>query len=293
MRRHFSIVKATALEILSEPLSLLILMSALLLSIFASAFHYHQFGDPTRMSRDAALSVMMLGGLPFVVFAAVRSLHREIESSTVQMVLVRPVSRGGFFISKCVGIAAAYFLFALTVALNTLAVVRGAEIGGDIVEKTGGIAKIWGPSLAFSTASVIVPLLLAALLNRFASFRFVLTAILLMPLFALAAALYRFNPALAARFLPVVFTSGVPAIVFLAVSAAAAVRLKANQAVSLSFLLILFSLPALGNYYLSEALAKGGSMEGAYAFWALLAALPAVAAALLSGVYLMNSKDVA
>ncbi len=293
MRRRFSIVKATALEILSEPLSLLILMAALALSIFASAFHYHQFGDPTRMSRDAGISVMLLGGLPFVVFGAVRSMRREIESSTVQMALVRPVTRGGFFVAKCCGVAAAYFLFAATVALNTLAVVRGAEIGGELVAGTGAIAKIWGFSLAFSTASVVMPLALAALLNRFASFRFVLTAVTLMPLFAFAASLYRFNPALAARYLPVAFLAAVPAAVFLVVASAAAVRLKANQAVSVCGFLIMLSLPALGNYYLSETLSKGGSMDAAYGLRALLAAIPALAAALLAGVYLMNSKDVA
>lgn len=293
MRRRFSIVKATALEILSEPLSLLILMSALTLSVFASAFHYHQFGDPTRMARDAGLSVMLLGSLPFVVFGAVRSMRREIECSTVQMALVRPVTRGGFFIAKCCGAAAAYFLFAATVALNTLAVVRGAEIGGELVAGTGAIARIWGVSLAFSTASVIMPLALAALLNRFASFRFVLTAMTLMPLFALVASIYRFNPALASRYLPVAFLAAVPAMVFLVVAAAAAVRLKAGQAVSVCGLFVLLSLPAMGNYYLSETLAKGGSMDVSYGLWAVSAAFPAIAAALLAGVYLMNSKDVA
>ena len=55
MRRWFAIAKATALEIFSEPLSLLLLLSALALVILAPALHYPQFGEPTRLARDAGL----------------------------------------------------------------------------------------------------------------------------------------------------------------------------------------------------------------------------------------------
>jgi ABC-type transport system involved in multi-copper enzyme maturation permease subunit len=291
VRRRFSIIKATALEILSEPLSLLILIFSLSLTVFASAFHYHQFGDPTRMARDAGLSVILLGGMPFVIFSAVRSLRREIESSTIHMVLVRPISRSSFFISKCLGAFLAYLLFLATVSLNALAVVRGAEIGAHIVANTGSIAKVWGISLLLAVSTIIVPLIIAAILNRFFSFRFVLTSIMLMPVFAVIASAYSFNPALAFRYLPVAFIAGLPQFVFLVVAASAAVRLKANQAVSLSLALLALSLPALGNYYLSETLSKGGSMEGLYAIYAIASAVPALLAALLSGIYLINSKD--
>lgn len=41
MRRWSAIAGATALEILSEPLSLLLLIAALTLAALAPAFHYH------------------------------------------------------------------------------------------------------------------------------------------------------------------------------------------------------------------------------------------------------------
>ena len=59
MRRFIAIAKTTALEILAEPLSLLVLTASLALAVFAPAFHYHQFGEPARMARDAGLSARM------------------------------------------------------------------------------------------------------------------------------------------------------------------------------------------------------------------------------------------
>ena len=55
MRGIMSVAKATALEILSEPLTLLVLLAALTMAVLAPAFHYHQFGEATRMARDAGL----------------------------------------------------------------------------------------------------------------------------------------------------------------------------------------------------------------------------------------------
>ena len=115
MSRLRSIAYATALEILSEPLSLLVLLAALVLTVLAPAFHYHQFGEATRMARDAGLSSVFICGAVIAVFGTIRSFRREIESGTMAMALAHPVSRTDFFLAKAIG------AFAACVAIGALA----------------------------------------------------------------------------------------------------------------------------------------------------------------------------
>ena len=51
MGSRTAIVRAALFEVLSEPLSLLLTLSALLLAIVAPVVHCHNFGEPTRGSR--------------------------------------------------------------------------------------------------------------------------------------------------------------------------------------------------------------------------------------------------
>ena len=131
-RSSLSIIKATALEVLSEPLSLLVLLAALVLTVLAPAFHYHQFGEATRMARDAGLSSVLMGGLVVAVFGTIRAFRREVESGTMAMALAHPVSRTEFFLAKTLGAGAAYLVFASIVFLTALVIVDGAAIGGLI-----------------------------------------------------------------------------------------------------------------------------------------------------------------
>ena len=108
-----SVAKSTALEILSEPMTLLVLLAALSLAVLAPAFHYHQFGEPTRMARDAGFSALFVCGTVVAVFGTIRTFRREIESGTIQMALAHSISRGAFFLAKATGALAAYLrLFA-------------------------------------------------------------------------------------------------------------------------------------------------------------------------------------
>ena len=166
MRSAVSVAKATALEILSEPLPLLVLLAALVMAVLAPAFHYHQFGEATRMSRDAGFSALFTCGSVVAVFGTIRAFRREMESGTMQMALSHPVSRGGFFIAKSLGAFVAYLAFATTVFGTSLAIVEGARVGGAVAATTGDIARLSGPFLAAGVAVMLVPLLLGAALNR-------------------------------------------------------------------------------------------------------------------------------
>ena len=293
MRRWLAIARATALEILSDPLSLLLLVAALTLTALAPAFHYHQFGEATRMARDAGLSALFTCGLLVAVFGTIRSFRREIETGTLQMALAHPVSRTVFFLAKVVGITGACAVFSAIVFLTALTIVNGAAIGGEIAAKSGDIAKIWGPSLALGLGTILLPLVIAAALNRFAQFRFVLTFFAFAVVLALAGAAYRLDLGLAGRLASVVALVFVFILAFLSLSAAAAVRFRANGAAAAAGLLFVLALPVIGNYYLPDALANGGSVSPVDFVFAVLAAVPAIAAFLLAGIGLINGKDVA
>ena len=294
LRRSISIIKATALEILSEPLSLLLLLAALVVTVLAPAFHYHQFGEATRMARDAGLSSVFTCGTVIAIFGTIRAFRREVESGTMAMALAHPVSRTGFFLSKTGGACVAYLVFTGVVFLTALVIVDGAAIGGVIAAKSGDIARLHGPNFAEGVGVIVLPLVIGAALNRFARFRFVLSsfalALLLSVVFA-GLSISR-DGAWLLRLLPVAVLIGIFTVLLLSASAAFAVRLRANAAASAAGVVLLVLLPAIGNYYMADALSKGGAVPWSYVGCAALAALPAVLFFLFLGIHFINGRDV-
>ncbi len=289
MRRWQSIARATAVEILSEPLSLLVLISSIALAVLAPAFHYHQFGEATRMARDAGFSSLFTGGAVIAVFATIRAFRREVESGTIEMALSRPVSRAAFFLSKVCGVAIAYLVLAIAVFLSASTIVHGSAVGGEIARQSGDVARLWGPSFAAGVSVILLPLVVAAALNRFARFRFCLTAcVLTLGMSVFVQSLRIFSPPtdfgisyvrMASVALPIMAYS----IMLLSASAAFSVRLRANAAASAAGVVFAISLPFVGNYYLPEALARGGGLSWCYVALAVLAMVPAILAFLMLG----------
>lgn len=291
MRRFTSIAKATALEIINEPLSLLLLTASLVLAVFAPAFHYHQFGEATRMARDSGLSALLFGGTVFVSAGVVRSIRRELESGTAAVALAHPVSRAQFLFAKAFGAYLAFALFALALGAVTVTIVNGARIGDLIARSKGDIPRLWGPSYAFGVAAVVVPYVVGAVLNRALRVRFALSAFLTSVAVALASVFYMPH-ASTLRLLPALALLWIPPAVFTMGAAAASVRLKANAAGAVVALLVALFLPFAGNYSLSEALSKDGTIPWSYVLVAALAALPAFLLAAAVGLRLVKEQDI-
>lgn len=292
MRRWRAIVRATALEIASDPLAYLITMSALALAVLAPSMHYHQFGEPSRMARDAGLSALLLGGLAHAVFSSVKAFRREIESGTMQMALAHSVSRASFFCAKLCGVLVAYLVFAATLGSAMLTMVNGAEIAGRISAETGAMVRVWGPSFSLAASALVLPPIVAAALNRFARFRFTAAATALSAVLAVAGAAYRLDVHLAMRLAPVALMLLLPPCAFAAAAAAAAVRWRANAALTACGVLFFLSLPLLGGYYLSDALSRGGRLPWSHFALAVAATAPFVAAFATAGVALLERRDV-
>ena len=272
MRRFWAIAKTTALEILAEPLSLLVLTASLAITVFAPAFHYHQFGEPSRMARDAGLSALFVGGMLFV-------------SGTAAVALSHPVSRVQFLLAKACGAYAAFALFALALCAVTAVIVNGSLIGAAVAKKTGDIPRLWGVSYACGVASVVLPYVVGAFLNRVFRFRFALSAFVTTIVIAAASLVYRPEVSLVGL-LPAMALLFVPAAFFAMAATSAAAHLKMNAASAVCAVLVAAFLPFAGNYCLSNALSRGGTIPWAYVAVAALAAVPAILAAAFAGAAL-------
>ncbi len=294
LRKSFSIIKVTALEVLSEPLTLLVLLAALVLTVLAPAFHYHQFGDPSRMARDAGFSALLMGGSVLAVFGTIRTFRREMESGTLEGALSHPISRTTFFLSKTAGIFLAYLIFAALVFGTTSVIVEGAIIGGVLAKKTGMLARIFGPCLLGGVAVIILPLVLSAILNRLLHVRFVVSSLVLSLFFSLinfGGALWLSKGSII-RLFPVAILVLLPTVILMVGAAVFSIRLKANLAASCAGIVFLVLIPAIGNYYLVDALADGGVVPYSYVGLAVLVTLPAVIAFLLLGIHLITKQDI-
>ena len=292
MRRFAAIAKATTLEIVNEPLSLLLLSASLALAVFAPAFHYHQFGEPTRMARDAGLSALLIGGTIFSVAGTLRTFRREFSSGTAAVALSHPVSRVQFLFAKALGAYAAFALFALAVGSVAATMVNGAAIGAAVAKSTGDIPRLWGPSYAFGVAAIALPFVVGAVLNRVFRVRFPLSAFMTALAISAGSIAYRPDVRTIVRMLPAEALLWIPPAFFILAASAASVRFGPSAAAAVSAACVACFLPFAGNYCLSEALAKDGTIPSLYVFAALACALPAIAAAALAGICAMKAKDV-
>ena len=291
MRRVGAIIKATALEILSEPLVFLVTIAAMSLAVIAPALHYHEFGDPSKMARDAGVSAILVGGLVIAAFGAVKTMRREIETQTALTALSLPVSRRMFFLSKTAGVFLAYLFFVITVGSVSIAAVRGAVIGGEIAARENSVARMYGPVFAFALAAIVVPFLYGAVVNHSLRRRFTLNANLCTGIIALVAMFFRFDVSVFLMTLPVYVLVALPALILLAASAAFAIRFRFNAASSLAVLVFVLFLPALGNYCVTDVVSAGESVSWVYLLVATAAVLAPVAALLYLGTVMFENAE--
>lgn len=291
MRRAGAIIKATALEILSEPLVFLVMIAAMSLAVLAPALHYHEFGDPSKMARDAGVSAILVGGLIVAAFGAVKTMRREVETQTALTALSLPVSRRMFFLAKTAGVFFAYLVFVVTVGSVSIAAVRGAVIGGEIAAREHSVARMFGPILAFALAAIVIPFVYGAVMNHSFRRRFTLHAGLCAGVLSLVAMSFRFDLGLFLKTLEVYSLVAIPALIMLAASAAFSIRFRYNTAMSLALLVFALFLPALGSYCVTDVVSAGEPVPAKYLLAAFVAVLPPVAALLYLGTKLFENAE--
>ena len=134
MRQIPTIALNAFMELVRQPVFLLLFTLAPLIMIVMAAVPYFGFGGTTtgavnfdvKMVKDGALTVTFLSGLLAAVLCASSSLANEISSGTALAVLSKPVSRLHFILGKYFGIVGAITLGAYFNLIGTLLASRQA-----------------------------------------------------------------------------------------------------------------------------------------------------------------------
>src|SRR5947209_20572243 len=110
MRQFITIATNAFMELVRQPVFLLLMTCSAAFEIFLATPYYFAFADEPKLVKNSTLAVMLLAGLIGAVLSASASLAREIRAGTVLAVLSKPVGRAKFLLAKYAGLAAALTL---------------------------------------------------------------------------------------------------------------------------------------------------------------------------------------
>jgi ABC-type transport system involved in multi-copper enzyme maturation permease subunit len=128
MRQFITIAGNAFMELIRQPIFLLLMSVSALFEAFLACVPYFGFGDDPKMVKDSALAIMFLTGLLGAVLSASASFAREIRTGTALAVLSKPVSRVQFLLAKFVGLACALTLLTY---VNLLAALLASRMAFD------------------------------------------------------------------------------------------------------------------------------------------------------------------
>src|SRR5438552_19194028 len=137
MRQIATIAANAFMELIRQPVFLLLMTSSAVFVVYLASLPYFGFGDDPKLVKDSVLAVMLLVGLLGAVLSASNSLAREIHAGTALAVLAKPVGRARFLLAKYAGLAAA--LSVLTY-VNLIACLLATRMGYDAYGSTDGLA---------------------------------------------------------------------------------------------------------------------------------------------------------
>ena len=126
MRQFITIATNAFMELVRQPVFLLLMTCSAVFEIFLATPYYFAFGDEPRLVKNSTLAVMLLAGLFGAVLSASASLAREIRTGTALAVLSKPVGRTQFLLAKYAGLMAALALLTYVNLVGTLVASRMA-----------------------------------------------------------------------------------------------------------------------------------------------------------------------
>src|SRR6266478_2006693 len=110
MLQFITIATNAFMELVRQPVFLLLMTCSAVFEIFLATPYYFAFGDEPKLVKNSTLAAMLLTGLLGAVLSASASLAREIRSGTALAVLSKPVGRAQFLLAKYAGLAGALTL---------------------------------------------------------------------------------------------------------------------------------------------------------------------------------------
>jgi ABC-type transport system involved in multi-copper enzyme maturation permease subunit len=168
MRQFLTIASNAFMELVRQPVFLLLMTSSAVFVVFLATPYYFAFGDEPKLVKNSALAVMLLSGLLGAVLSASASLAREIRTGTVLAVLSKPVGRGQFLVAKYAGLAAALTLLTY---VNLVAALLASRMAFDAYGSTDLLA------VGLFVLSLVVAYLLGGFSNFFLRRPFVSDAV--------------------------------------------------------------------------------------------------------------------
>src|SRR5271154_908975 len=169
MRQFITIAGNAFMELIRQPVFLLLMTLSTLFEVFLACVNYFAFGDEPKLAKNTALAVMLLAGLFGAVLTASASVAREIRSGTALAVLAKPVGRAQFLLAKYAGLALALSLLTFVNCIAALLATRMAfDAYGDIDY----------PGLAVYCGAMVLAYVIGGLTNFFLRRPFVSDAVL-------------------------------------------------------------------------------------------------------------------
>src|SRR5512141_1048464 len=112
MRQFVTIATNAFMELVRQPVFLLLTTASAAFEIFLATPYYFAFGDEPKLVKNSVLAVMLLAGLLGSVLSASAALAHEIRGGTALAVLSKPVGRAQFLLAKYAGLVMALTLMA-------------------------------------------------------------------------------------------------------------------------------------------------------------------------------------
>ena len=137
MRQFITIATNAFMELIRQPIFLLLMTSSAVFCVFLASIPYFGFGDDPKLVKDSVLAVSLLVGLFGAVLSASNSLAREIRTGTALAVLSKPVGRAKFLLAKYAGVAGA---LAVLTYVNLVACLLASRMGYDAYGSTDWLA---------------------------------------------------------------------------------------------------------------------------------------------------------
>src|SRR6266853_2649750 len=169
MRQFITIATNAFMELVRQPVFLLLMTSSVLFEIFLATPYYFAFGDEPKLVKNSTLATMLLVGLLGAVLSASNSLAREIRAGTALAVLSKPVGRAQFLLAKYLGLAGALTVLAY---VNLIAVLLASRMAYDAYGSTDWVG------LGIFCAALVMAYALGGFSNFFLRRPFVSDAVL-------------------------------------------------------------------------------------------------------------------
>ncbi len=128
MRQFATIATNTFMELIRQPIFLLLSTASASFAVFLASVPYFGFGDDPILVKQSVLAVMLVAGLLGAVLSASNTLAREIRTGTALSVLSKPIGRAQFLLAKYTGLAAA---LAVLNYINMMAALTASRITFD------------------------------------------------------------------------------------------------------------------------------------------------------------------